>query len=881
MPIAALFDINLDGEDRGFQAANGQSLSLKLRNPSGASTVVFQVYNPAAVDTTLGIAANPPRASNGAPVLTLVGATSGQSVSPTTVGGTVTVAMPGSGSHSYLIRCVVNGGRRPLPNGSTVVDPSLVYERGVYIPTGFSTRKIIATESAQFTVDGWAEAINDLIANGVSPDAFQPAGLGAVLRAVNSRLSDEIHVTDYMTEAEKADARDATMLYDHQPAIQKAIDYAIYRSSGYPSDAPGPRVRLPGAVMRIDSPIQVGYGLGDFRSIVVEGEGMRFGGTNYSNGSGTALIANFNDAPGLVVQGGFNTVLRGFSLLGVLQNHIAGFLNAPSMDDLDVDNWVPPGFPAAATSRYAPYAGIAIDPYAGVRPGTSYPDVDYPGYLAIGAQYGKSLSSNTLIEDVSITGFYVGVVQQPSNADGNGDFTKFQRVAITWCAYGYSWGNSQSRVPVLRDCTFNGVHTAFSTRVFGKQIGEPNFACYSCSFGVIIQLLDIGTLNYGTGPIFYSCFGEALYSLGHLGDNAEVAGTVAFDQCNWGFSLWETYGIPANVLVNDSLSVVAFRGVTFSAPAGTQTWGGFNFQSPQSYGGELENGRCYRFDHCTFVPNFNLPPTQLWQKSVLNATGGLGIAEGVTYLEALSLRLCNAYNLDTGASFGSQIVDTWAQGPRNRCLPAYTRFAKGLHFGGDPGIPVAWRYGGIAASGVITQSGRNITFTVPGADVNYLAFAGGDVGDRLWCRQTGASFWVYARTGDVFSARAMSGFDSAGNLLTPIPNDAEFSTTHCRRYCVGGCTLFGDITSGSPIISNIAQGDNGAPNLPTLVSVADYLYVDGDYDMIIGPYGDNRISSIDNTAKTITMAGNFLRTRSRMRLGIFVRPGLPNGTATP
>lgn len=173
MPIAALFDINLDGEDHGYEAENAETILLSLRDPSLATTVVFQVYNPGAVDPSLGIAANPPRSSKGAPTLTLEGATSGQAVSPLTVDGAVSCELPGSGSHSWIVRCVVNGGRRQLPNGATVVDPALTFERGVWIPTANGARKVVITESTQFELDGWAGALADFIgAPGALPDPF-------------------------------------------------------------------------------------------------------------------------------------------------------------------------------------------------------------------------------------------------------------------------------------------------------------------------------------------------------------------------------------------------------------------------------------------------------------------------------------------------------------------------------------------------------------------------------------------------------------------------------------------------------------------------------------------------------------------------------------
>jgi hypothetical protein len=160
----ALFDINADGGNQGFAATNSQVLTLRLRQqpPLGVATVLFQVFNPAGFDPTLRIAANPPRASLAAPALTVVGATSGPSASPATVDGSVTITMPATGSHSWIVRCVVNGGLRTLPGGQQVVDPTLIHERGVYVPTVLGARKVVCTELRQFSDDGWAGALGNI-----------------------------------------------------------------------------------------------------------------------------------------------------------------------------------------------------------------------------------------------------------------------------------------------------------------------------------------------------------------------------------------------------------------------------------------------------------------------------------------------------------------------------------------------------------------------------------------------------------------------------------------------------------------------------------------------------------------------------------------------
>lgn len=150
------FDINADGADQGFDGTNSQSLSFTLRAspPNGISRWLLQVWNGGSYDPTLGIAGNPPRQSKDAPLLTLVGATSGQSVQPATLASAITTTLPSSGSDAWIVRSTVNGGVNP--DGSP--NPEYVRERMVVVRDVNGGRKIVATETTQYESDGWAGA---------------------------------------------------------------------------------------------------------------------------------------------------------------------------------------------------------------------------------------------------------------------------------------------------------------------------------------------------------------------------------------------------------------------------------------------------------------------------------------------------------------------------------------------------------------------------------------------------------------------------------------------------------------------------------------------------------------------------------------------------
>lgn len=155
MTSLADFDINADGDDQGYDATNAEVLTIRLRNSIfGVRSWVLQTFDSTAFDRTKSIERNPPRQSKGAPELTLVGATSGKAVSPSTVGGNITTTMPGSGSHSWLLRSIVNGGI----GTDGKADASLIRERMVVIRDADDSRKIVSTERTQYEDDGWAGA---------------------------------------------------------------------------------------------------------------------------------------------------------------------------------------------------------------------------------------------------------------------------------------------------------------------------------------------------------------------------------------------------------------------------------------------------------------------------------------------------------------------------------------------------------------------------------------------------------------------------------------------------------------------------------------------------------------------------------------------------
>lgn len=139
--------------DLGFDAEPLEVLDFRLEGANASLVTSWQLRVYDASDSTS------PRASGGAPELTLVGATSGQTVSATAPSADISSTMPNERGHSWLVRSIVNGGNGP--DGKPSAD--YVFERILAIRTDRGGRKVIATEGTQYSLEGWAESLNQQI----------------------------------------------------------------------------------------------------------------------------------------------------------------------------------------------------------------------------------------------------------------------------------------------------------------------------------------------------------------------------------------------------------------------------------------------------------------------------------------------------------------------------------------------------------------------------------------------------------------------------------------------------------------------------------------------------------------------------------------------
>lgn len=138
--------------DAGFDAVAGETLTIRLEGTGQlVSSFQLQSYDP---DNKK----HSPRASEGAPLLTLVGSTSGRSAMAATPSSDITIAIPDEGANSWILRSVVSGGTVDgAPN------PDLYFERMIAVRSADGLRKIVANETTQYSPGSWSGAFNDFV----------------------------------------------------------------------------------------------------------------------------------------------------------------------------------------------------------------------------------------------------------------------------------------------------------------------------------------------------------------------------------------------------------------------------------------------------------------------------------------------------------------------------------------------------------------------------------------------------------------------------------------------------------------------------------------------------------------------------------------------
>lgn len=705
---------------------------------------------------------------------------------------------------------------------------------------------------------------------------FKSQGLGAITRTVQDKLSEVVSVKDFGAVGDG--------IADDTAAIQAAIDWVAYRNLAYNVSQPAPTngtVFLPGGKYRITDTIHLGYG-DTFRCVHLRGDGRSFFAAN--NFKGTSLIADFNDRPAIAISGGRSTSIQALTIIPTAARSNVTWIEAqqlanisvpPLVDDLNAANWVPSSWPASASSRYAPFCGIAIDPYAGPRPAVSYPDVTFPGWLNYTTQYNKVLSSDITIRDVQITGFAVACAIQPCDADGNGDFVKLEECLIDFCQYGLSVGNTQARDSSMNNCNMARCFGFVVTGIHGRQNGKPGMDIRNTSMGAGIWCALIPNMSFGSNVAFRNVYSEALYGIGKFSEAGGGSGesSVGFDECEFNFDLWGNHGRPTSPFVFRANGAATFSGCTFYS-SGTVPLPFIYFDC-----GAVN----LNMTNSQFITG--LGETTLYGKVASNGSAGLIVGLCETDLAAWSVRQQIAYDITTGSGWNQgyramnkeSVTQTRAIG-----IPIYATRVTGVDLAqADSGFvfPRCRNLMDLSSATSVSQTGNTVTLDLTGASsANNLFQVGGDVGDIMVHSVTKTAFVVAARTGLTVTLKAMNNLDASGNLAVTIALTGLMYAVNCRLFTLA-YPHWGDTSTTSATVSNVQQF-NGASiwlnDAQNGIQSGDAVFVATEAARGICTAANAPITAV--TSNSFTLTGNARFNLTRERMDLFVRQPTPNNT---
>ena len=362
---------------------------------------------------------------------------------------------------------------------------------------------------------------------------------------------------------------------DDTAAIQNAINYAIYFSSGtLDLVTSGMKVFLPRGTYKTTDTLHLGYGVNGYTSIVFEGE------CQYGIDASTILSGiapTFNDRPAINIQGGRNVSVRRIVVVGVNYSWLETNYNSIT-DRSVVANWYGPNISAANNTRNAPYCGICIDAYSNAAPAIPYPPVTYPAFLGSVSQYNKAYSSVTTLDEVSVHGFVVGLMVQPGNSPSasQGDFVTVRDSNLSYNVVNYADGHADARNPNIYNTRLDNAHTAIDGRTYGSQVGQIAVNADGCSFDRVYQVFNIdlngASVQGSYSATLKSCYGEGLNCLGTVcvagSIPAAVAGGLAITETKFSFNVKSAEYSPTYIVSAPSCDIY-LRNIIFQ--------GGYSF----------------------------------------------------------------------------------------------------------------------------------------------------------------------------------------------------------------------------------------------------------------------------------------------------------------
>ncbi|MGN6532102.1 MAG: glycosyl hydrolase family 28-related protein [Ginsengibacter sp.] len=277
----------------------------------------------------------------------------------------------------------------------------------------------------------------------------------------------------------------------------------------------------------------------------------------WDSNMGSEIITSFNDAFAIGIQNGKGCKIRKIKISGIFippsTHNLQEFYNIPFEKFTDGK---------CRDSRNSPYAAIVIDPFTNLRSDSFPADGGYP---TLQEYYGKSAnletqsgSTGTELEELSITGFVVGICSSPNGLTRNAEITIINKVQFANCKLCISAGQDQEKENRISNIyCWGGTHTIFATGLYGspRMSGNWNIDHVNIAGGVVRFIYND---QHGYFPTFISnVFAESLGTFGTL--NSELACEVS--DCIFDFAYPNEAGVQT-LLISYGENVV-FRSCNF------------------------------------------------------------------------------------------------------------------------------------------------------------------------------------------------------------------------------------------------------------------------------------------------------------------------------
>jgi hypothetical protein len=327
---------------------------------------------------------------------------------------------------------------------------------------------------------------------------------------------------------------------DDTAALQTAINAAITTFK---------KLFIPYGLYKITSPLLVWLPSGGQPSVEIEGEKFGFSaigasGTTGGTPSTTTIKATFNNTFALGIQGGLGCKIKNLAIFGT-NDYAAAWLSNEGIV-MNIANLLVGG---PRNSRYSPYAGICIDPFAPSVP----PDGGYPGltsYYTTPIQYCSTLE----FDSVWVQGFVAGIMLSPHGQSSNTSEMTFFNCSLLFNTRSFCTEGTQQDNLNWYAGTVGGSYVNFDGQTYGQQQGScPNI--FGGNIGGCKYLLNI-YISGGKAPVIHNIHMESAASLGFIGSGpAPEALGISFIGCEIEF-----------IALNDQVPdhhMLAYGGVKF------------------------------------------------------------------------------------------------------------------------------------------------------------------------------------------------------------------------------------------------------------------------------------------------------------------------------